>query len=354
MPIQPPIGLRPALVQPQVRPVTPPATPSTPAAQTTSQVLPPQAKQATPSLPPARPLRRSPGQHARTAQLSGTSCAPARTKCTAGSATAGRPAPLRHRVRPPCSRRQRRKALVRRCRLRRQPAATPGAPRPGQVLSGPRQPLPGNVAPGAPRPAGAAARRTDRAAAASREFRPSRSSTERADAAAGPSARRAARRRALWFRRVPIWSRNSEQQQQRSPMPGQAPPPALGADARAATPRPGQPLYQGPPRPGQPDAESWPRRSRWPWWPGGFRPGGPGGRPGGPRPMHPTSRGLIGPGVPPPPPTPIRPRAVRRIASARSAIAQQEEEGKLLMQRRRSRPLRRPSIATSRFPKASP
>ena len=76
-------------------------------------------------------------------------------------------------------------------------------------------------------------------------------------------------------------------------MPGQAPPRPV-VPLRPQAPRPGQPLYQGPPRPGQ---STVPPRT--------MRPGMPGlgARPGGPRPMHPTSRagGLIGPGTPPPP-----------------------------------------------------
>ena len=77
----------------------------------------------------------------------------------------------------------------------------------------------------------------------------------------------------------------------RSPMPGQAPAPRPGVPMRPQ-PRPGQPLYQPPSRPGAP-----PMAGRL------GRPPMPGMRPGGPRPMHPTSRagGLIGPGTPPPP-----------------------------------------------------
>src|ERR1019366_7621482 len=66
---------------------------------------------------------------------------------------------------------------------------------------------------------------------------------------------------------------------------------------RPQSPRPGQPLYQGPPRPGGPGGPMAGRSIV-------GRPPMPGQRPGGPRPMHPTSRagGLIGPGAPPPPP----------------------------------------------------
>ncbi|HWE52139.1 MAG TPA: translation initiation factor IF-2 [Bryobacteraceae bacterium] len=84
------------------------------------------------------------------------------------------------------------------------------------------------------------------------------------------------------------------QQPPRSPMPGQAPPPRPGVPLRPQPPRPGQPLYQGPARPGGGP----PMGART------GRPPMPGQRPMGPRPMHPTSRagGLIGPGAPPPPP----------------------------------------------------
>ena len=84
------------------------------------------------------------------------------------------------------------------------------------------------------------------------------------------------------------------QQPPRSPMPGQAPPPRPGVPLRPQPPRPGQPLYQGPARPG--GAPPMGARTG--------RPPMPGQRPMGPRPMHPTSRagGLIGPGAPPPPP----------------------------------------------------
>jgi translation initiation factor IF-2 len=70
----------------------------------------------------------------------------------------------------------------------------------------------------------------------------------------------------------------------------------------------------------------------------GGRPGMPGGglRPGGPRPMHPTSRaGLIGPGAPPPPPDQAARRPQDRNRARTPRERQNEAEGK--MQRQSSR-----------------
>jgi translation initiation factor IF-2 len=163
------------------------------------------------------------------------------------------------------------------------PAASP---RPGQVLSGPRQPMPAPVstlpprqatpgvpvAPPPPRPASP---------------RPAMQPGQRPSFAGQPAVRPIVPPR-------PDLVAKLGQQQPRPPMPGQAPPPRPGVPLRPQAPRPGQPLYQGPPRPGSAPMVG---RST------GIRPTLPGQRPGGPRPMHPTTRGgLIGPGAPPPPP----------------------------------------------------
>jgi translation initiation factor IF-2 len=199
-----------------------------------------------------------------------------------------------------------------------------GAPRPGQVLSGPRAPLPvsprppaqsapspgsapsapSNLAPGTPRPAAAPQARPGvpigpppRPAGfqggAPGQPRPAAPSSSTAgQQGQRPLAGQPAARPIVPPR--PDLAARLGQQQPRSPMPGQAPPPRPGVPLRPQTPRPGQPLYQGPPRPG-----SAPMVGRGV----GVRPAMPGQRPGGPRPMHPTSRGgLIGPGAPPPPP----------------------------------------------------
>jgi translation initiation factor IF-2 len=185
---------------------------------------------------------------------------------------------------------------------------TAGAPRPGQVLSGPRQPLPAAppsaplsatpLSPGIPRPAApplgvrpgtpiAPAPRPSMAPSAPLGRPPVQQSVTQQGPrtlAGQPVARPIVPPRPDLAARLG--------QQARSPMPGQAPPPRPGVPLRPQTPRPGQPLYQGPPRPGSAPLG---RPIQ--------RPILPGQRPGGPRPMHPTSRGgLIGPGAPPPPP----------------------------------------------------
>jgi len=196
------------------------------------------------------------------------------------------------------------------------PIPAAGSPRPGQVLSGPRQPMPVNLAPssvpapppsvsvppvstgsgsampsptpGAPRPAPPQARP---GVPIGPQPRPAGSFVGQQPGqrafAGQPAARPIVPPR-------PDLVAKLGQQPPRSPMPGQAPPPRPGVPLRPQSPRPGQPLYQGPPRPG-----SAPMMGR----SVGGRPVLPGQRPGGPRPMHPTSRGgLIGPGAPPPPP----------------------------------------------------
>ena len=209
------------------------------------------------------------------------------------------------------------------------PVARPipsGAPRPGQVLSGPRAPMPSNLAPrtspsqsagsqvatpaappsampGAPRPMpqarpgvpiGPPPRPTGFQGGAPGQPRPAGPPPGQRPLAGQPAAR------PIVPPRPDLAARLAGQQPARSPMPGQAPPPRPGVPLRPQAPRPGQPLYQGPPRPGGPGGPGGPMMGR----SIGGRPPMPGQRPGGPRPMHPTSRagGLIGPGAPPPPP----------------------------------------------------
>jgi translation initiation factor IF-2 len=191
------------------------------------------------------------------------------------------------------------------------PIPAAGSPRPGQVLSGPRQPMPVNLAPstpgsaptpppgstgsgltlGGPRPATTQVRPGIPIGPAPRPAgsllgSPLGSPPTQRSFAGQPAARPIVPPR-------PDLVAKLGQQQPRAPMPGQAPP-RPGIPLRPQAPRPGQPLYQGPPRPG-----SAPVVGRGI----GGRPVMPGQRPGGPRPMHPTTRGgLIGPGTPPPPP----------------------------------------------------
>jgi translation initiation factor IF-2 len=207
------------------------------------------------------------------------------------------------------------------------------APRPGQILSGPRQPLPSQqpIAPPQPRAAAPSAPQSvrpgvpiappPRPSAGPGQPRPAAPMHPRPAAgqplaqhprspqspvlAAGPGSPVAREivgqptARPVVPPRADLAARLGHQP--RSPQPHVSPGPAMpgpaaprpGVPLRSAPPRPGQPLYQGPPRPGQP---SGPPRTARPGMPG------PGQRPGGPRPMHPTSRGaLLGPGAPPPP-----------------------------------------------------
>ncbi len=137
------------------------------------------------------------------------------------------------------------------------------------------------------------------------------------------------------------------QQQPRSPMPGQAPPPRPGVPLRPQTPRPGQPLYQGPPRPGsapmgRPDpaphsAGAAPRwsaadASHFAWRPARSRRAASAARSGRAHVRNITSRTVVAEGA---------------IASASRKSATSG------CRRAANSPRRRRSIATSRFPKAS-
>jgi translation initiation factor IF-2 len=209
------------------------------------------------------------------------------------------------------------------------PAKPVPAPRPGQILSGPRQPLPPGmgdaprpsfvqtsqahgatgasvgVAPGAPRPPApslpsvpAPARpQTVRPGAPTGQMSPSQPLRPPAkpNLAGQPQARPIVPPRPDMVARLST----------RPATPGAPPPPRPGMPTRPASPVPGRPIYTGPVRPGQPLM----RGPGGPPAPGGFNqggynrgpsgPGGPGGYnrgpagPGGPaqrgRPMHPTS-----------------------------------------------------------------
>jgi translation initiation factor IF-2 len=277
-PVHPPVGPRaplpsatpPAAVPPAVTPpapvqTAPPAAPPPPAAPVARQVE-------TPAPPAARPAGPGP---------------------VSTPSSPGRPIP------PPA---------------RPIPSAPP---RPGQILSGPRQPLPSTAGPGQSRPAASTARPGVPIATPPRPQGPgpsqprpqgpgpSQQQRPPSQAYQNPQGGQQQANRPLAGQPVarPVVPPRPDlvtklAQQQRSPMPGVAPPPRPGAPMRPQTPRPGQPLYQGPTsRPGQPPTQRPIGRPGAPGGPGGQRPGM------GPRPMHPTTRGgLIGPGAPPPPP----------------------------------------------------
>jgi translation initiation factor IF-2 len=164
----------------------------------------------------------------------------------------------------------------------------PTTPRPGQIISGPRQPFP--AAPGEPAP------RPQRPAAPSRPAAPpaqqaGRHATPQQGRPGGPQQRPAAPAgppTAVVTPKQPLAGQPVARPvvpprpdlvarlAQTKAMPGQPQPRPGAAQRPATTPIPGQPIYKGPIRPAQPG-----------------RPGGPGrpGAPGGPRGrgLHPTT-----------------------------------------------------------------
>ncbi len=290
------LPLRPPLLG-RGTPIHPPVA-SRPSSTAAAPLAGPVAHAAPPVIPPPVPTRPAPPVNLRPAAPAAPQAPPSRPAgppTQAAPSVPGRPVP---------------------------PAARPiptAAPKPGQILSGPRAPLPVQSPPAAP-----AAPRPQAPPQAARPGAPSAPPPRPAGPPPQPSQPRVyqgappqptggrplAGQPAVRPVVPPRPDLVAKLGQQRSPTPGQAPPLRPGVPLRPQqpqTPRPGQPLYQGPPsRPGQP-----PVQSRGPGGPGGpGRPGGPGGmRPGGPRPMHPTSRGgapLLGPGAPPPPPDQAR------------------------------------------------
>ncbi|HEY1240957.1 MAG TPA: translation initiation factor IF-2 [Bryobacteraceae bacterium] len=165
------------------------------------------------------------------------------------------------------------------------PGAAAAPPKPGQILSGPRQPLPAAepARPGTPMP--------------SRPAAPSRPPETARTATPGPAAPQApaAPQRTLAGQPVarPVVPPRPDLAARlgtpRPAMPAAPGAPRPGAPRPPSSPVPGQPIYRGPIRPGQPLVART-----------GVRPGGGPPRPGGPRPQHPTSRGRLEPGLAPP------------------------------------------------------
>jgi translation initiation factor IF-2 len=194
------------------------------------------------------------------------------------------------------------------------PAKPLPAPKPGQILSGPRQPFPATIAesPGSrpmpsrvlsPGPRIAAPPPRPAAAPAAGAPQPRREPLGRPSALVGqPTARPV----------VPPRPDMVERLAQTKAAPTQPAVPRPGMpQQRPATPTPGQPIYRGPIRPGQPLMQ---------------RTGAPGGPPGARpirgRPMHPTSPVATAP----PPVTADRHTAgKRRAAAGRQREAEQEE-----------------------------
>ncbi len=345
-PIQPPLGNRAA--GPPSLPLAPPVRPPFERRPPVTEAKPVVAKAPETASSEARPVEAKPVENK-----------PADVKPEAPKAPETRPAAVP--LAPPVS-------------------ATPGRPtppparpipaapaRPGQILSGPRQPLP-PAAPPMPRPPSqvrpgapiAPPPRPVSAAPGAPGPRPAGPGMGHATSPGGPPPGAPPRRpmgaphgqapgyapqgprpplagqpmaRPTVPPRPDLAAKLGQQQPQRPPMPGQAPA-RPNIPLRPQPPRPGQPLYQGPARPGQPSApQARGPRPGMPSGPGG--PGGPGGyRPGGPRPMHPTSRGgPLLPGAPPPAPD----QAGRRPAQHQSRPRQRHKEDheKLLRPSRR-------------------
>jgi len=173
------------------------------------------------------------------------------------------------------------------------PSASQG-PRPGQILSGPRQPFPSA---GEPRPAivapearGVPAMPRPPVVRHTESPRPEPGRGTAVPAAPSAPGRPLAGQPAARPVVPPRPDLVAKLGTPRPAMPAQPSAPRPGVPRTPSAPVPGQPIYRGPIRPGQPLVAKQ-----------GVRPGGPAPRPGGPRPQHPTSRGRMEPGLAPPP-----------------------------------------------------
>ena len=206
------------------------------------------------------------------------------------------------------------------------PRPIPGpasSPRPGQVLSGPRQPFPAGAEGVRPAP-GSAPVNLQRQTVGPR--RPDvRQSPPPSGVPGAPVSKPLAGQPAARPVVPPRPDLAAKLSAPRPSMPAAptAPRPGIPKPA-AATPVPGQPIYRGPIRPGQPLVART-----------GPRPGAPApGRPTGPRPQHPTSRGRMEPGLAPPPVEPARGRPGDKRPSRPQPRERVEEERILRPQRR--------------------
>jgi translation initiation factor IF-2 len=172
----------------------------------------------------------------------------------------------------------------------------PTTPRPGQVLSGPRQPFPAEGArPGTPTAARPAPAPRPREVALRPESPAARTSAPAPVAMPGPATagRPLAGQPAARPVVPPRPDLVAKLATPRPFMPAQPTAPRPGIPkATPSAPAPGQPIYRGPIRPGQPLVAKQ-----------GVRPGVPSQRTVGPRPQHPTSPrgGRLEPGMTPPP-----------------------------------------------------
>jgi translation initiation factor IF-2 len=210
------------------------------------------------------------------------------------------------------------------------PPAAP-SPRPGQILSGPRQPMPASME---PRP-GAASPSPGAPQMPRPPLTPRRPDAPRpmAGMPIAPPPSQAGRTLAGQPAARPVVPPRPDLAAKlsapRPAMPAAPAAPRPGVPRTQSSPVPGQPIYRGPIRPGQPMvARTAP----------GVRPGTGPMRPGGPRPQHPTSRGRLEPGMAPPPPGPEAPGRGRpgdRRPGGRPQQRERSEEEKILRPQRR-------------------
>ena len=250
-PIHPPIGSMPRPEGPRATPIPPvspaqPAAPAHPAAQ----------RPAAPSQPqPSQPQVQRP-----------TSPMPPAAVIAPGRPTAPAPKPIPGGAGSP-------------------------PPRPGQILSGPRQPMPAGATESRPSP-GAAVPPMPRPPM---QQRPPQQPQQSRGPAAPQQPQQQGRPLAGQPMARPVVPPRPDLAAKltapRPTMPAAPVAPRPGVPKPPSAPVPGQPIYRGPIRPGQPLVAR-----------PGARPGAPApGRPSGPRPQHPTSRGRMEPGLAPPP-----------------------------------------------------
>ncbi|MSV29708.1 MAG: translation initiation factor IF-2 [Bryobacterales bacterium] len=301
-----------------VVPPAPAAAPEPVAPRPAMPIRPPLASPGhAPGPVPGTVLRSSPIPIPAPPQAPPVSAAPAAAPPAASSPAshpppvAAPPAPPARPVAPPLSR----PAIP----ARPLPSATASAPKPGQVLSGPRQPFPSGPAdaprvPVMPRPP-VTQRPAPPPAPAAPAAMPGapRPSAPRPPLAGQPAMRPV----------VPPRPDLAARLSQPRLAPGQATAPRFGVPLRAvpSAPVPGQPIYKGPIRPGQPMVTR-----------PGVRPGTPAARPGSgaARPMHPTSRAGARPEPPSAPPTGNQPRRVVGQRGRPDRDRQREQEEKTL------------------------